>query len=155
MEHSPPPLGRHLTLSSLLCPKNTPHEHRLLVHASIIDTPTYDILLGMEFIRATRGVYDSYTELFTYRYFGSDGRLKSSSLSAPCHTSTPLVVAAAFMVGLIDEAAELLDVQGTADDQIPKEEEDKEVGYHAAPHQMAAIRLHDAAIVVRTTPFSH
>ena len=98
--------------------RNTPAEHRLLVNASIIDTPTYDILLGMEF-RATRGVYDSYTEQFTYRYFGSDGRLISSSLSAPRHTSTPALVAAAFMVGLIDEAAELLDVQGIADDQIP------------------------------------
>ena len=108
----------------------------------------------MEFIRAARGVYDSYTELFTYRYFGSDGRLQSSSPFSPCHTSTSPVVAAAFMVGLIDEAAQLLDVQGTFDDQIP-EEEYKEVGYHAAPHQMAAIRLHDAAIVVRTTPFSH
>ena len=88
--------------------RNTPQEHRLLVNAAIIDTLAYDILLGMEFMRATRGAYDSYTGLFTYRYFGSDGRLKSSSLYAPCHTSTPLVVAAAFMVGLIDEIAELL-----------------------------------------------
>ena len=101
----------------------------------------------MEFIRAARGVYDSYSEQFTYRYFGLDGRLISSSLPAPCHTSTPPVVAAAFMVGLIDEAAELLDGQGTSDDQIPVEEEDTEVGYHAAPHQMAAIRLRDAATV--------
>ena len=113
--------------------RNTLHKHRLLVNASIIDTPAYDILLGMEFIRAARGAYDSYTGLFTYWYFGSDGRLKSSSLSAPCHTSTPPVVAAAFMVGLIDEAAEMLDVQGTSDDQIPSEE-DKEDGYHSAPH---------------------
>ena len=51
------------------------------------------------------------------------------------------------MVGLIDEAIELLDVQGTSDDQIPVEEEDTKVGYHAATHQMAAIRLRDAAIV--------
>ena len=107
---------------------------------TIIDTPAYNILLGMEFIRVARGAYDLYTGLFTYRYFGSDGRLKSSSLSAPCHTSTPPVVAAAFMVGLIDEAAKLLDVQGTSDDQSPSEE-DKEDGYHSAPHQMAAIRL--------------
>ena len=46
-------------------------------------TPAYNILLGMEFIRAARGAYDSYTRLFTYRYFGPDGCLKSSSLSAP------------------------------------------------------------------------
>ena len=41
--------------------RNTPAEHKLLVNASIIDTPAYDILLGMDFIRAARGVYDSYT----------------------------------------------------------------------------------------------
>ena len=39
--------------------KNTPHEHRVLVHASIINTLAYDILLGMKFIRAARGAYDS------------------------------------------------------------------------------------------------
>ena len=53
------------------------------------------------------------------------------------------------MVGLIDEAGELLDVQGIADDQIPEEEEDKDEGYHFAPHQTAAIRLRDAAIVAK------
>ena len=129
--------------------RNTPDEHRLLVNASIIDTPAYDILLGMEFIRAARCVYDAYTEQFTYRYFGSDGKLNSSSLFAPCHTSTPPVVAVAFMVGLIDEAAELLDVQGTADDQSPEGEGDLDVGYHTAPHQLAAIRLRDASMVAK------
>ena len=52
------------------------------------------------------------------------------------------------MVGLIDEAAELLDVKGSFDDRIP-EEEDKEMGYHTALHQMAAIRLRDATIVAQ------
>ena len=88
----------------------------------------------MEFIRAARDVYDSHTQQFTYRYFGANGKLTSSSLSAPCHTFTPLVVAAAIMVGLIDEAAELLDVQGASDNQIPEEEADLNVGYHTAPH---------------------
>ena len=41
--------------------RNTPKEHRLLVNVAIIDAPTYDILLGMEFIRAAKGAYDSYT----------------------------------------------------------------------------------------------
>ena len=68
--------------------RNTPDEHRLLVHASIIDTPAYDIQLGMEFIRAARGVYDAYTEQFTHRYFGTNGNLISHSLFAPCHTFT-------------------------------------------------------------------
>ena len=52
------------------------------------------------------------------------------------------MVAAAFMVGLIDEAAELLDVQGASDNQVPEEEEeDVNVSYHTAPHQLAAIRV--------------
>ena len=38
--------------------KNTPQEHRLLVNAAIIDTPAYDILLGIYLIRAARGAYD-------------------------------------------------------------------------------------------------
>ena len=126
-------LGTTLHPLEFVLSRNTPQEHRLLFNVAIINTPAYDILLGTEFIRAARGAYDSYTGLFTYRYFGSDGRLKSSSLSAPCHTSTPPVVVDAFMVGLIDEATELLDVQGTFDDQIPSEE-DKEDGYHSAPH---------------------
>ena len=104
--------------------RNTPAEHRLLVHASIIDTLAYDIILGMEFIRAAIGVYDAYTEQFTHRYFGTNGNLISHSLFAPCHTFTPPVVAAASMVGLIDEAAELLDVQGASDNQVPEEEEE-------------------------------
>ena len=41
-----------------------------------------------------------------------------------------------------------MDVQGSFEDQIPKKEEEFEkAGYHAAPHQMAAIHLRDAAIV--------
>ena len=84
---------------------------------------------------AARGGYCSYREKFTYRYFGADGTLTSFSPSASCHTSTPLVVASAFMVGLINNAAEPLDVQGSSDDQIPKlEEEDFDDGYHGAPH---------------------
>ena len=109
--------------------KNTPQEHRLLVNAAIIDTLVYDILLGMEFIKAARGAYDSYTGIFIYQYFASDGRLKSSSLSAPCHTSTPPIVAAAF-IGLIDENGELLNVQGTCDDQISSQEDKATIQPH-------------------------
>ena len=61
------------------------------------------------------------------------------------------------MVGLINEASKLLDVQGTVDDQIPEEEGDLDVGYHTAPHQLAAIRLRDAALVanLQTVVASH
>ena len=77
---------------------------------------------------------------------GANGRLTSSSLSAPCHTYTPPVVAAAFMVGLIDEATELLDVQGASEDKILEEEPNMEMGYHSAPHQLAALHLRDATL---------
>ena len=70
------------------------------------------------------------------------------------------------MVGLIDEAASLLDVQSSLDNVIPEEEEEEEeteeeeeeieVDYQTAPHELAAIRLretnlecmrrHDAAL---------
>ena len=40
--------------------RGTPQEFRLMLDASIIDTPAYNILLGVEFIR--RGGYCSYTE---------------------------------------------------------------------------------------------
>ena len=60
------------------------------------------------------------------RYFNQNSNLISHSLSAPCHTLTPPVVAVAFMVGLIDEAADLLDVQSAIDNQIPKDEEEEE-----------------------------
>ena len=126
--------------------RGTPQKFRLMLDASIIDTPAYDILLGVEFIRAAQGGYCSYTEKFAYRYFGADGTLTSFSLSAPCHTSTPPIVASAFTVGLINSGAQLLDVQGSSDDQIPEsEEEDYDDGYHGAPHQMAAARLRDAS----------
>ena len=75
-------------------------------------------------------------ELFKYKVSNSDGSTQSYRLSAPCHTCHPLVVACVFHAGLISSAEELLDVQGSFDDQIPEEEE--EVDYHQAPHQLAA-----------------
>ena len=100
-------------------------------------------------MRAARGVYDAYTKKSTYRYIDTNGNLRSHALSAPCHTLTPPVVAVAFMVGLIDEAAELLEVRGAFDNRVPEVEEEEEeanVSYHTAPHQLAAIRLRDATL---------
>ena len=37
------------------------------LHVTVVDTTAYDMLLGIEFMRAFNGVYDSYTELFSYR----------------------------------------------------------------------------------------
>ena len=76
-------LGTTLHPLEFVLSRNTPQEHRLLVNAAIIDTPAYDILLGMEFIIAARGAYDSYTGLFTFRYFGSDGFLPYLPLVTP------------------------------------------------------------------------
>ena len=35
--------------------------------ATVVDTTAYDKLLGMEFVKVVKGVYDSYTEKFSYR----------------------------------------------------------------------------------------
>ena len=52
------------------------------------------------------------------------------------------------MVGLIDDAANFLDEQGSFEDRIPEEEEEfEEARYRAGPHQMASIRLRDATIL--------
>ena len=44
--------------------------------------------------------------------------MHSFELSAPCHSVTPLLVAHAFAVGLIDAAKDLLDVLGTSENDI-------------------------------------
>ena len=35
--------------------------------ATVVDTTAYDVLLGMEFVKAVKGIYDAYTERFSYR----------------------------------------------------------------------------------------
>ena len=37
------------------------------IHATVVDTTAYDVILGMEFVTAVKGAYDAYTEKFTYR----------------------------------------------------------------------------------------
>ena len=58
------------------------------VEATIVNTTAYDVLLGMEFVAAMCGAYDSYTEMFTYRWHDATGLLNSYSISAPCHVSS-------------------------------------------------------------------
>ena len=48
--------------------------------ATVVDTVAYDVLLGMEFMRAAKGAYDSYTEMFHYRWEDESGNLHSTSL---------------------------------------------------------------------------
>ena len=37
------------------------------LHATVVDTTTYDVILGMEFVTVVKGAYDAYTEKITYR----------------------------------------------------------------------------------------
>ena len=73
----------------------------------------------MEFVRAFNGVYDAYTELFSYRWHDANNKMLTHSISAPCHTSSPPVVAYACFEGLYSSAKELQDVQGAHEDTVP------------------------------------
>ena len=109
------------------------------VEATIVDTTAYDVLLGMEFVAAMCGAYDSYTEMFTYRWHDATGLLNSHSISAPCHVSSRPLIAYACFGGLICTPTELQDVQATDDDYIP--EDDDDYGFHSSPLQLAATEL--------------
>ena len=46
--------------------RNTVHQFTVELAVTVVDTPVYDVLLGMEFVKAVKGVYDAYNETFTY-----------------------------------------------------------------------------------------
>lgn len=104
------PLGTTNTKLKFTLARGTDHEHVVELHAIVVDTTAYDVILGMEFVAAVRGAYDAYTELFTYRWEDGSGKLRAHSLSAPCHTAVLPVIAYACFGGLISNAAELHDV---------------------------------------------
>ena len=132
------PLGITKAKLKFTLGRGTEWMHMVEVNATVVDTTAYDVILGMEFVTAMKGDYDSYTELFTYRCEDGSGGLLSHSITAPCHTMTPPVMAYACFAGLIGGEAELHDVQGASDDIIPEEED---WGYHSAPHQLVAAQL--------------
>ena len=105
------------------------------LHATVVDTTAYDVILGMEFVTAVRGAYDAYTEKFTYRWGDGESGLQSHAISAPCYTSTPPVVAYACFEGLLSSATELQDVVEAGDNTIP---EDDSLGFHTSLTQLAA-----------------
>ena len=105
---------------------------------TVVDTIAYDVLLGMEFVRAVKGAYDSFTETFTYRTENEIGNLRSTSLSAPCHTITQPLMAYAYFSELVSSSEELHDVQSTFESTIP---ENEEFGFHTSPLQLAATQL--------------
>ena len=106
----------------------------------MVDTTAYDVLLGMEFIRAAKGRYCSYTEKFTYRAMDASGHLSSSTINAPCHAITRPVVAYACFAGLINSEKDLQEVQCGFEDTIP---EDDDFGFHTSPLQMGVANLRD------------
>ena len=85
--------------------------------------------------------------VYQYRWHTTAGVMVSHSISAPCHTSSPPVVAYACFEGLISSAEELQDVIGSCEDTIPINED---WGYHTSPFQLAAAQLSSQAQAVET-----
>ena len=120
--------------------RGTEHEMVIETVVTVVDTTAYDILLGMDFVAAALGGYDSYTELFTYRWEDRNRKLREHSITTPCHTTTPPVMGYACFSGLISSEAKLEDVQSSCEESILEEEEEK-FGYHSSPHQLAVAQL--------------
>ena len=118
--------------------RGTPHSLTVLLHMTVVDTIAYDVLLGSEFMKAARGVYDAYFETFTYRWHGIDGRLTSHTIPAPCHSTSSPIIAYACFEGLINGSEELQDVQGENDPIVPTEED---FGFETSPLQLATLRF--------------
>ena len=136
------PLGSTKTKVMFTLARGTIHQCKAALHVTVVDTSAYDALLGMEFITAMGGAYDTWTELFKYRWLAADGTTHSHELSAPCHSKTPPIIAYACFGGLIHHSEELQDVQGAHDDIIPPEDD---YGFHTSPFQLAATALQQQA----------
>ena len=87
------PLGSTKSKVMFTLARGTEQECKAAIYVTIVDTSAYDALLGMEFITAMGGAYDTWTELFKYRWLGADGAIHNHELSAPCHTKTPPMMA--------------------------------------------------------------
>ena len=122
------PLGIIATKLKSTLARGTDHECMVELHATVVDTTAYDVILGMEFVATVRGAYDAYTKQFTYRWDNGSGGLRSHSIPAPCHASVLPVMAYACFGGLqdVEDANEDLTIS------------DEEWGYHTSPLQLAA-----------------
>ena len=105
--------------------RGTPHEQSELLYVTVVETTAYDVLLGMEFMTAFGGAYDTYTEMFKYRWTTTDGKLQSHEISAPCHSATMPLYAYAYFTDLICHETELEDVQSSSDENIPEEVDER------------------------------
>lgn len=85
-----------------------------------------------------RGYYDTYGGMFRYRLIDLDGFTHRSEILAPCHFSSPPLIACAFFVRFVRNEAELVDVQSANNNNVPKEED---LGHYLAPHEFAAMQL--------------
>ena len=110
--------------------RGTANSASVELQVTVVDTTAYDMLLGMDFVREFNGVYESYTEKFSYKWHDATGNMLTHSIFAPCHTTAPLVVAYACFEGLIISPEELLDVQGRHKDIVS---EDNHWGWRTSP----------------------
>lgn len=113
------PLGTTKNNVKFTSARGAPHICTVELFVTAINIAAYDVLLGMEFNIVVGGVYDAYIEMFTYRWTNSEGVLQSHAISAPCHVSSPPIIACACFGGLVIGEAELQDVQGVDEDTIP------------------------------------
>lgn len=118
--------------------RGTPNMCTVEVYVTVVDTTAYDALLGMEFLSAVDVSYDTYTKMFKYRWTSPDGLLHNHEVSAPCHVSSPPLIAYACFGGLISGELELNDVQGADEDIIPC---DENFGSHTSPLELVASKL--------------
>ena len=118
--------------------RNTVDQFTVELAVTVVDTPVYDVLLGMEFVKAVKGVYDAYTESFTYRWMDGHKGWKAKTISAPCHSRDPPLMACACFGGLISGEEELQDVYSSMEEDIP---ENDYFGFHNSPLQLAATEL--------------
>ena len=121
------------------------------MYVTVVETTSYDILLGMEFMSAFGGAYDTYTEMFKYRYVTPSGEIRTHELKAPCHTTATSLYAYAYFTGLINNGAELHDVQGSNDNIIP---ENKDHGFYTSPLQQRTDSIQLLALQSQATRLS-
>ena len=126
------PLGVSSEKLNLTLCRHTPQQRTKSLYVTVVETTSYDILLGMEFLSAVGGAYDTYNETFKYRYVTPGGEIQTHELKAPCRTTKTALYVYALFTGLINDYGELLDVQGSNDNITPVDEEQ---GFHTSPLQ--------------------
>lgn len=110
------------TLSS-----GTPHECKVSFLVTVANTTTYDTLLSVEFMVALGGCFVAFPEMFKYGWVSPDRRSHNYEISAPCHLTSPPLIAYSLFGSLINHEAELYDGKGADVDIICAKDD---YGYH-------------------------